>query len=401
MTPRDSLMAQAFVLSQEINRSTRALQSLPVPDELRSRVEARFNTEFGRLTQQVRELRSDLGRPGQPFAESWARLADLQRVSEQVFQEFLSFAHGAMARGAELDGGLCALTDALLADLEAWSDVAWGRFTVPDTREFIRETAEIIRVRYPEMSLWSIPFAAHEFGHFLGPELRSRDPAGERYPLQALLRTADESRSGAEHTQDWYHRQEYFADVFASYTIGPAYAAAFMFLRVNPCTAGIVTLTHPSAIQRVHAIFRTLERAAAARPGMGSALQAFVVEMRTTWDGMLEAAGEPRDPRAASAVRAQAEEDAHELLQLLTENTPESLAFGPAEWARATALGAALSVDPAVDFDPPGAVPGGTTRREVLNAAWFARMSVSDAEPMTIGTIAERAMRCYRVLPAL
>ena len=106
-----------------------------------------------------------------------------------LFEESLALVEGALVRGAKLDNGLCQIADALLDELRTKADVAWGRFTILAEGEFFGEMAQIIRLRFPEVSIWNLPIAAHEFGHFVGPELKQPGPFGTfRYPFQEELR---------------------------------------------------------------------------------------------------------------------------------------------------------------------------------------------------------------------
>lgn len=393
----DPIDAQALLLFQEAQRARRTLETLSLRPELKQRVVARFEAELEQVADRARDLRADLARPGQPYAPSWQRLATLQREARELFAEFLAFVHGALARASGLDGGVCALTDALLGDLESSADVHWRRITVPDTHEYLKDTAQIIRIRFPEMSLWSVPFAAHEFGHFVGPELKASGAGNPQRPLQARLDAVDPAKGAVADARDWYHLQENFADLFATYSLGPAYVAAFIWLRANPCEASRASTTHPSDAERVHAMFWTLEQASAADPVSSASLRRFAEQMRQHWQGMLETAGV--DVQLSAAARNRISETLKPMLAMLKSATPGRLAFGHHEWARASALSGVFDARPGAAASMSAAVvPTDLTRREVLAAAWLARLQTAEPSPMRYGEIEDAALGLYRRL---
>lgn len=396
MTPRDLIQAQLDVLRLELARAERAVQSPDIDEPLRRRVLPRFDKELKRIESR-RDALAEQVSAGQPLGALWGELRKLQTDASTVFDECLAFIQGARARKAGLDEGICALTDALLDDLAYWSDVPWGRFTLLATSEFYRETAGIVRIRYPEASLWSIPLAAHEFGHYLGPALRaSANPLAEE---------ADEEfgkPEGQKHSSPWHHVQEHFADLFAACALGPAYAAALIGLRMNPGEAFVDTYTHPCGAARVHGVFWVLDKLADKDPALlFSSLPDATTRLHELWKQSLVAAG-----RAATLADAQAsrvQERMSALYDLLAHNTPKRLALGWSDLLRADELANRLSEAAgafATDLYPE-ALPAGLTRRDVLNAAWFARLVAADQSPQALHPIARLASSAYRRLPQL
>lgn len=398
MSPRHSLQAQLAVLSRELIRSRNAVASMRVQPILRDRVVGRFDTELMRLQKRADALHAVVARPEQPPSASWRDLRTLQADATKLFDECLAFMQGALAREANLDDGICSLTDALLDNLAEWSDIPWGRFTLLATSEFLRDTAEIIRIRHPEVSVWTMPIAAHEFGHYLGPQLRHSRNGESVYPFQERLKAADESRGTMAHSEDWYHLQELFADLFATYTLGPAYAAAFIILRMNAADAHVGSTTHPSGAQRVHGILWTLDRVAST--GAGLRREPFREVSTLLADFWKSSLAEAQPQGAFSTIDAGLiEERMGELLGLLSDNTPPRLAFGRADWNRVESILPAL-----LDESDPGALarmemPEGVTRRDILNAAWLARLSSGDASPHVVNDLANRALILYRRVP--
>jgi hypothetical protein len=144
-----------------------------------------------------------------------------------------------------------------LEQLEAHS---YAGASVPAEAEYVAGAAEVIRVRVPDDGVWSLPLVLHEYGHVRGTRLGrmkqlDRHRTDEVFPLARHLRDLD-----VEQPRRWYHRQELFADAFATYIGGPALLAACVCLRFDPGAADDESLTHPSANRRVGFMVDILRR---------------------------------------------------------------------------------------------------------------------------------------------
>ncbi len=385
MEPGRVLQAQLEVLRLDLVRSRKAAEAADVEPALRDRVAARFDAELSRLVDRVDALKAATDKGERSAENAWRDLRALQADAAKVLDECLAFIQGALARKAGMDAGICALTDLLLGDLAAASDVAWGRFTLLATSEFYRDTAEVIRIRYPEVSLWSMPFAAHEFGHFIGPALRRRRDGGYDHPFLDRLAAEDEKPKpeGQVHSRQWHHVQECFADGFATCALGPAYAAAFILLRMNPADADAEAYSHPSAAARVHGILWTLEKLDATH--VAGRLRDVTKMLRELWAKSLGAVGQA--DKFSDAAASFATERASDLFDLLAAATPPGLMFDAAAWNRSQAL----------VLDPPGAtLPPATTRRDVLNAAWLARLGIASQNRYELNDLGQSALSAYR-----
>lgn len=199
MQSRHVILGQLDALAQELFRCREVLDLKDVDARLREPVAARLDAELTRLDNRHAAL-AERTAGADALTESWADLAALRRDCARVFDECLAFVQGAWARSHGLDEGLCDATDGLLDDLAYASNIPWTRFTLVATSEFYRSTAEIIRIKYPDLSFWSIPLAAHEFGHYTAAKIAA---------MQELLRAEDENRGEAVHSRSWYHLQEY------------------------------------------------------------------------------------------------------------------------------------------------------------------------------------------------
>jgi hypothetical protein len=251
--------------------------------------------------------------------------------------------------------------------------------TVPSGSEFIDLMSDVIRVRYPGTGVWDLPVALHEFGHFLVAHLpRSAEPS-----VWAVI-----ERERAVSPRLGYFAEELWADTFAAYAGGPAYAFSAM-VRFDPVSAAKdAPPHHPSAVKRVAAILVTLGRSQAAwqrgRRFSGS-LQEPITLTRDLWRDRLAAAGVTARPDAGDL--AYAEGIAGEFLAILDRDWP-GIRYDDTQRAAAVRQG--------LDDGKPQAPPGAGLI-DVLNGGWWARRK-AEAELRDTGVITEQVGRlCAKV----
>jgi hypothetical protein len=309
---------------------------------------------------------------------TWGALRGVQSQCDAVFKEALAYLQGVLVRASGLDRGLCTVADALLDDLSRRAGVAWNRFTILADSEFFADMAAIVRLRFPELNVWSLPIAAHEFGHFVGPALRLKSAGISRHPFEEILER--ESRRDA---RGWRYTHEYFADAFATYALGPAYACTCALLRFDPSTASTDGERHPSEAKRMHLILGILDEMNRSEPlePFGGVLQV----LQEAWAEQIASGGEG----AGLDERARAEVDAlrDELLALMQQHMPPRLRYSGQRGMRASVIAAAMIGEAELRL------VRDDTIAEVVNAAWecrlqAARLSRSDVEP-----IAKRAFQ--------
>jgi hypothetical protein len=393
MDSRSTLMAQIDLLMHELVDAGRAVQSQELDQYLRERVGGRFDVELSKRKARVEDLRNQVS-SGQPLPSCWATFRQVEEDSRTLFDECLAFIQGALARAAGVDNGVCLLADHLLDDLSAWADVGWDRFTLLATGEFFKDTTEIIRVRFPDTSIWSLPIAAHEFGHFLGPELRENQDGQFIYPFQEMLKSADENRPPnwpLPHSQKWHHLHEHFADLFATVALGPAFACSFILLRLNPGNAYQEAPT--SYAQRVHSILWVLDKMDQAAGGLTKPYRDVIDLIHRSWRQSLQATDQPESLQDVKVALLEARLD--KLYALLLDNTPSKLAYQPQDWWRAVTLASQLQPDETWDAVQP---EPDLTRRDVLNAAWLARVQQDEQVGYLLNEIGKRAVELYRCI---
>jgi hypothetical protein len=390
--PRAALGARVSMLIQQLGRLETRLGAAPAPDVPDPRIVLRFRTLVEEHRARARRLAEDVDR-GVPLPECWAALRQVQDAALPLFREGLRFIQGAMARTSGLDEGLCRVADALLHDLSARAVLHWDGFTVLDEGEFFGELAKIIRLRFPDVSIWDLPVAVHEFGHFVAQELRAQRGDGTyRYPVQALLARE------APGSPAWWALQEHFADAFATFAAGPAYAAACILLRFDPMRSWEPPgpgSRHPAPGWRVATILHVLREMDRAEGGLLRPYGPFVERLARAWESSVASTrdGNPAPPPARPAAAGPAA-DVEQLYEILRAGLPNARYDG---WQRAASLAADLASE--ADLGGLGRAARSSRIADVLNAAWLWRLE-GPRQPGEVIRVGGRALALCRLLAA-
>lgn len=376
---RSILMARIQTLIQELDRAKRVVEQID-PD-LRYRVRGPFLDLFERYGEDLYRLQHEV-KNAQPLKECWYTFQDTRQKCEPLFRECLALMQGSLVRRSGLDNGLCKIADALLYDLSSRINISWGRFTILAGEEFITDMAEIIRVRFPEVSIWNLPVAAHEFGHFVGPELE-REISGKHYhPFQDFL-----AEVGGQDSQAVAFLHEHFADFFATYALGPSYACTCILLRFDPWTAYQDKRAHPSDAKRVHWILEVLNKMDEAEGGVQRSYQGVIGYLRKSWQQSLEVMGQPVpfEERLGKGTIKQLDEWLRELYFRLGDRV-SGVWYRAEDWLRAKRLSKQLLED------TPPELKDEHTLADVLNAAWWSRIQLEGRDSARVQQIGARAV---------
>jgi hypothetical protein len=350
-------------------------RGLPDPSEV-ARLAERLTPV---LLKQLDDVRANIlaleAKRGPPPA-LWDDFEALVRQADGVAEDVVLFVEGALARAARLDGGLCAIVDRLLADIGRWT-VAWDRTAIPMVREQVSSRTWMIGVRISDASIWPVPLAAHELGHFAADDLK--DAHNQRLVSNLLAGAWLDSveaneRDAAERFLHGANALELFADVFAAWVIGPAYAAALTW-RSAPHRPWDSQVDHPPWGVRIRAVHTTLERV--------GGWDGTVEQIAEDWAHNVEAAGAKIDAPSALARFS----DAFVL---------DALGVLAATSSRARFTDHESVLDAEERLGNGAAPPANADLRVIVNAAWSWRVRAGwgvDAAP-----IAERALRWCREL---
>ena len=311
----------------------------------------------------------------QDLATSWARLVELQADLRSTTKGVLALLQGGPLRDSEEKGGVYALADALVKEVAADLGRPWAGITLPGEREQLATGSSIIHLTFPQVSVWDLPIVLHEYGHEVAPEIHNDLGLN---PFVLMCRAAG---SAVEKS----HLTELFADAFASYTCGPAFACTLVVLRFDPTAEEALRdlPTHPSHDRRVKAALRVLGRQG--REVDDAAWTGLVEGLGASWRSSLEAsrsASDVDDEPAAVSASGPPRDSVSRLLDILALVPLASYR----SWERTKRL---------VPLLAGGARSGpeeGVTIRDALNAAWLARLR----SPNDWSAIGERAASLIR-----
>ena len=261
VTPQQLLLARLDAFATACDEAEKAIKSNGINSKLYQRAAPDLLRRIGDQRAKISGQRSTL-KNGQLSEGSWVLLHAHEEESSTLFGECLAFLQAARARGHDVDADLCEIADALLDEFAgSLTNINWNRFTVLATEEFFLDLAQIIRLRFPFPGIWNLPVAAHEFGHFVAGRLNVARPNGSHsLPFQEYKEGFRNQYT--DRGPEWmFYLEEYFADVFATFALGPAYACTCLFLRFDLVTAHSENdKKHPSYAKRAYAILQALRR---------------------------------------------------------------------------------------------------------------------------------------------
>jgi hypothetical protein len=359
-SPADLLKARLRVAEEDLTRGIKALESLddggPVPrtvrDPLRDLLE-------GRRTD-AQELRLNLGRA--PAMRHWVAARVLGEDAQGLLRESLACLEASFVRERGLDVGLCSLANRMLRAVEEHTNITWRGTTIVGGDERFVRRSQLIHLRFPEFTLWALPLAAHEFGHLVAQEQSILAPDGRK-----IFDIAEEIYDKGDHAP---HYGELFADAFAAWALGPAYACTSILLRFAPDWATFAGdgVTHPPDGLRVAVTLGVLEQLSWEIDPVAHPYQETVEMLGEVWEAALEGAGvEEVGPDDVDEARAWIDTA---VLPLLKDSMPRSRY---ASWGQALGMGRLLAGD-----DPLPAPDAKVSIADVLNGAWAARLRERD-----------------------
>jgi hypothetical protein len=252
------------------------------------------------LQRQRAELAPLLAQDGS--GTSWSSLRNRVRANDRLLSECVALISGAYARPAPGLANSCAEAEIVVRDLSAVTGMSSTRLVIPADTECVSLASSVLRRRFPDHGIWDLPIVAHELGHLAERDLIEVDliGGGSSRPLAELL--AGKLRQTAELA----------ADVFAIYTIGPAYAMTLILHRMDPTAPAATTsdATHPSDAARVAAAVHSLELLDKADVDARGQYKFIIDGLREFWSNAQEKApSEARlDEDAAARVRRDVEQ---------------------------------------------------------------------------------------------
>lgn len=376
------LAARVEALQRDLSLATLALESDALRGHFRDSVRNLFNGFFQRKKGDLKKLAQELSESSAAtgaLAPFWTRFEQEADECDRLLKAYLAFIEGALVRSAGLDRGICDVADALLKQVAELTVTEWSRFTIVSDAEYYAPLTDIIQLRYPHFAVWNVPVLAHEFGHYVTTRLMDRltgtNPLRTfqrdyRKNIESQLPPALLSREMQQRIAA--HLDEFVADTFALYASGPAFACACLLLRFEPAHADEDSSQHPSDNRRAYVLLAMLEQRQEYRK--------LANVLRAAWGNSLSAAGRPE----MSSTDRSLDEIAQRMTGIWDAIAPAAR-LSEQDWARAARLSQTRLV-------PSGVADVVATPRDILNAAWLARLSGAEAD---VAALNENALACF------
>lgn len=371
LQPSKLLDARVESLRRDLEAALVAVDVLP--ERLGSRLTGGLRNE---LSLALNELTAQLVKPlaaGDIYpGDAWARLHACQLQSAALTAHTLQLVSGAALRvgnSATTPAAMCVVADALGDEIVSRTTLGgWGSFTILGSDESYIHSSRAIVVPFPTQPIWTISIVAHELGHFAARSL-TEFHHGTSHNL------VDELHQRQAGAFPWYWVEELFADAFATWTIGPAYALTCVSFSFDPLLANIPSTTHPCNSLRVDLMSALLSRS------INSDERSVATMIAGCWESLVSAS--EADP-ATSETETRATAQLVEACLTVLDRLPEASYSSQSEAGR---LSFNLSAEN-LKLD--------TEIRDVINAAWLARLRAKNS--IEIDEINRRAIRLAEVV---
>jgi hypothetical protein len=263
---------------------------------------------------------------------------------------------------------------------------------------FSRTHARIIRLRFPAWTIWNLPLVAHEVGHVAHAVVlnQERDQDDSLQLLTSFMASQRDSviendtdlselhkRGGEQQSESerlaHSRLRVLLADAFATYTMGPAYACSAIMLRLNPAVEAPRDM--PSDIRRAHVILSMLHSMNGADGSLSKPYDLVIKRLEDSWEKALD--------RSAPTSKLTASDAGHlsRLAEAFTRDVAPQIFTTAARyphtaprdgWTKAQEWGNNwwAQCEKGESFSVPENPSG--KLRDVLNAVWFCRLSITD-----------------------
>lgn len=305
-------------------------------------------------------IENSLNMPTPDLKRQWDDFNSTLKDSNDIFEEYIEFLGGLAVRDTGFDEGISLIADELIRTY--YSDKKWSNAIAIPTREqtFTKSLARIIRVTFPDWTIWSLPSTAHEFWHVVVQK-------DLEYELRAKLRV----QTGNFNDTVELRFDNCLADAFATYTMGPAYPYYAILLLLNPLNCFHCKSADVADDVRARAIFKMLECMDSKETGLDSPYAKVRKYLEKEWAvAITETSVQPTDEEIN-----QIEADKARVTTLIEALWTTLSSIGSSPFTTEVWNEIKKWVQPLLD----GQVdkiekPQGAELRHVLNAAWLARV---------------------------
>jgi hypothetical protein len=310
----------------------------------------------------------DLRKPGANFQQQWQTFSTTtSTVSQTILTEYIEFLGGFALRDTGFDAGISQVADELLRSYSKRTDL--HMMAIPTRQQAVAMTlAQIVRVTFPDWTIWSLPSTAHEFWHIVA----WKDLEDE---LHSALRQLPGNKSGSVEPRF----NNCLGDAFAAYTMGPAYAFFAIFLLLDPLSPYTSSADDAAHEVRAHSIFQMLECMDLKGSIIDRPYSDVRERLRAAWDNAISQTGaKPKiDEKKQLNEEKQVADDKRRTTDLVKAlyttliKTSASPAFTVEIWNEIKDKWVDPLIQGKVDEIK---VPVDAELRHVLNAAWLARV---------------------------
>jgi hypothetical protein len=322
----------------------------------------------------IRAIESRLAKPA-PDPTDWEFEKELTTQSDPLFAEYVDLLRGLALRESGIELGICELADRLLEGCDRVAGAPWKSVAIPSSRGPSELTpAQIIRLGFPEWTIWALPLAAYEFGRLMV----SQDDA-----LKLNLKIKDEASA---RQMSIATLADSMADAFATYAVGPAYACAAVLMRLNPRPAD--PGGPPVDDARAQMIFSVL-KIADEKADSGTTFEPLRLRLEQAWaEALAETTAKSGDGKTA--------EELARVFWTWAETNYVTARYQPSSWTIAErlkdVLAKRLASAPLSADDQAAMAAGAGDIRDTLNAAWPLRLE----EPDKTENIAAEALAVWK-----
>jgi len=452
---RMEALAQHLREAQDPSIWLGSLQLSPMPDKnLWFKAVEAIQREADSL---LADLEADLESPTDDAEKLWKDYFRIYERSHEIFRESLELLGGLALRDRIHEEYACRFADELISECAEFVGKPTS-FAIPATEDALSSTLRrVARISFPDWHLWALPLVAHEYGQVVVRETASFDrfvdelasqaskpvldenyndlksalpaiansglrriahdqiaqaeleprTAADKMESLALMLRADEADIGeraqkaarsikASLDSATNQARVLVADVFATYTAGPAYACAALMLRLNPNSPPVPG--RPTDEERAETILAVLAQMDAATPNPPPPFAKVGQSLQSSWTLLLDGSGR-HDPPGQVHLDA-----AHALSMIKKRMLRDQAEFTKADWIEAESLGNAwwIKINAGQKPDVSANVLPNIDHlrlRDVLNAAWQCRLLVIEqAQPEDASNATDKVTDAARQL---
>jgi hypothetical protein len=215
LTARTSVQALLMGIAEMKHNCFRIEPKEPVGQVLTGDLKSRIDAP----TVALAGIQKALGN-GPATAGIWQDYGDANLKSQDIFAEYVDFLGGMALRDIGFDEGISRTAEDLIRTYTTNQPPQYPWLALPGARReaLARTLARIVRVGFPEWTIWALPFTAHAFWQVIARYDFATDLKLDGQPVPERF-------------------QSCLGDAFATYNMGPAYAYAAFYLLLSPLEA--------------------------------------------------------------------------------------------------------------------------------------------------------------------